>query len=239
MSDFVGLRIAGLLAALLLVSAAHRADAQTVKMSVTAGRQLTIEMPAGFCHIDPNGHEADRRYFSSIAEDLLPENKLLAFFADCPSVEAYRNSYGKGRPQQMQRRVQIMAPLFGGELRAAPSASRSAMIDAFAKLASADGSGDVTRAVQDLKRARPGSTVEPKVLGLLAKDDVAAYSGVLARDDEHGKINLIAGVQGMTLVGDYVIAANVFRGFSDRGTFDALISEARETLRTMSPANEK
>jgi hypothetical protein len=93
------------------------------------------------------------------------------------------------------------------------------------------------RSASERSQARPG-TAEPKQVGLLARDDLALISGLLAREDDNGKIRLLAGAAGMTLVGNYAVSVNSHRTFVKRDTYDALVAEVREIVRGLIKHNE-
>ena len=78
------------------------AAAQPVEFELTDGVRFTMDVPKGYCHFDPGGHEADKTYFAAIAESQRPDNKLLAAFADCAAVEAARATFS-ARPLSQVR----------------------------------------------------------------------------------------------------------------------------------------
>ncbi len=225
-----------LVAALLLAGGIKGAAAQSIELIVSPDKRFTMDEPKGYCRFDPNGHEADRKYLALLARSHLPENRLLAAFADCGAVNALRAAPQGGAVQSMERWVEILLPLAGKEAQPINS-SRADVIDMFAKLLASDSSVSLSHAIRVLEQARPG-TAEPKQVGLLARDDLALISGLLAREDEDGKIRLLAGAAGMTLVGNYAVSVNSYRTFVKRDTYDALVAEVREIVRGLIKHNE-
>ncbi len=136
----------------------------------------------------------------------------------------------------MERWVEILLPLAGKEAQPVTS-SRADVIGIFAKQLAADSSVSLSHAIRVLEQARPG-TAEPKQIGLLAKDDLALISGLLAREDDDGKTRMLAGATGMTLVGNYAVSVNSYRTFVKRDTYDALVAEVREIVRGLIKYNE-
>jgi hypothetical protein len=226
------------LALLYLTAGVLAAHAETAELIFAFGKRFSIEVPNGLCIIDANGHEADRKYFAIKAKGLAPENRLLALFADCPSVNGYRA--GKA-DSSFERQVQFYAALDGDKFKTMPSGlTRAELIDLLAKLMSAERSVSISYAVRDIERTPKGEVTPPKDVGLLAKDEVAAFSGLLWRENlDGGKSRLMAAVMAMTAIDVYPVSANFIRPYAGRDSFDATLAEARRVFRSVTAVQSK
>lgn len=105
------LAIAVSLGLALLTGGATVAAAQVIEFEIAGGTHVSMQVPKGYCHFDPDRHEADRKYVALSAEGLRPDNKLLAAFADCAAVNAARAAWPEDPYPALERWVQILAPL--------------------------------------------------------------------------------------------------------------------------------
>jgi len=216
--------------------------ADPIPLSITGEKRYSMELPRGLCHIDPNGHAADKKYFEHFSEELQPENRLLAAFGDCPSVELMRKRFDeKGEQEDLKRWTQVMVPLLG---KSAPQPvpqgmSRDELLELLVRVAGSDPSVDVSLAVRQLTAAPADQDPDPKNIGMLARDKTAFFTGLLSRSREGGKTRLIGGVQAMTMVGEYAMAVNDFRAFAGRDSLDAGVADTREIVKGLIGRNGK
>jgi hypothetical protein len=215
--------------------------AEPISFPITAEKRYTMEVPRGLCHIDPNAHAADKVYVSRLTEHLKPENRLLAAFADCPSLDEVRKRFDDNVEVSLQRWVQVILPLLGSDApRPMPSGmTRLALLDILARVAGNDPSVDVSLAIRQLEAAPAGKPLEPKNLGTVTRDKTAVFSGLVWREGEGAKRRLVGGVQAMTVVGEYALGVNDFRTFAGRDSLDASVADSREIVRNLIARNEK
>ena len=216
--------------------------AEPIQLSVTADKRYTMEVPRGVCHIDPNAHAADKAYVSRLDRQLKPENRLLAAFTDCASLEAMRKLQdGTGEPVSLQRWTQVMVPLLGRDApQPMPSGmTRAELLEILTRFAGSDPSVDVSLAVRQLNAAPAGEDPDPKNVGTLARDKTAVFTGLMWREGEGGKRRLVGGIQAMTVVGNYPLAVNDFRTYAGRDSLDAGVADVREIVRSLIARNEK
>jgi hypothetical protein len=239
--SFVAFAVTAALSLALGAPAAR--SAEPIQLPIAADKRYTMEVPRGLCHIDPNGHPADKKYFDHFSDSFKPENLLLAAFGDCPSVEKMRKRFDEnGEQDDLLRWAQVLAPLMGrgATPRAMPSGmARSDILDLLAKFAGNDPSVDVSLAVRQLNAAPANKDPDPKNIGTLARDKTAVFTGTMFRTGEAGKFRLIGGIQAMTAVGQYAIAVNDFRTFAGRDSLDAGVADTREIVRGLIARNEK
>ena len=216
--------------------------AEPIPLTITADKRYIMEPPKGLCHIDPNGHAADKKYFEHFTEQLQPDNLLLAAFGDCPSVEKMRKRFDeKGEQDDLQRWTQVMVPLLGKTApRPVPQGmSREELVEMLIRVAGNDPSIDISLAVRQLSAAPADQDPDPKNIGMLGRDKTAFYTGLLWRAREGGKTRLIGGVQAMTMVGTYAMAVNDFRTYAGRDSLDAGVTDTREIVRGLIARNGK
>jgi hypothetical protein len=232
----------GFAAACLAFVLAPAMAADPIPLTITADTRYSMELPKGLCHIDPNGHAADKKYFEYFTEQLQPDNQLLAAFGDCPSVDKMRKRFDeKGEQEDLLRWTQVMVPLLGKTApRPVPQGmSREELVEMLIRVAGNDPSVDVSLAVRQLSAAPADQDPDPKNIGMLGRDKTAFYTGLLWRAREGGKTRLVGGVQAMTMVGTYAMAVNDFRTYAGRDSLDAGVADTREIVRGLIARNGK
>lgn len=228
--------------ALFCIAPLPAAAAEPVSLSVTADKRYTMEVPKGLCHIDPNGHAADKMYVEIVTRQLLPENRLLAAFGDCPSLEKMRKKIdAQAQPDELHHWAHVTLPLLGrSEPRPIPQGmARAEVLELLQRAGAGDPSVDISLAVRQLTSAPADQDLEPKNIGMLGRDKTAFFTGLLWREREAGKTRLVGGVQAMTMVGEYALSVNDFRTYAGRDSLDAAVADTREIVRGLIARNEK
>lgn len=233
-----------LIALLLTCCVSVAASAQKVSLAITPEQRFTMEAPSGLCLVDAARSKLERELLAFQVRTFQGISKALAIFAECPAVKSMR----AGRPAGSERWAAIVTPLFEGKILALPGATRREIVEEMARatVSEQDVRGDedaLNRMLSDgLKEAGSKSSAKvtfQKSLGVLAQDEVAVFSGILTRQTVNGKSRMMSGVSGATLIGEYIVGAIFHRPFIDNGTYDILVSEARDALRALILRNDK
>jgi hypothetical protein len=216
-----------------------------INLQLTPAQQLTIELPAGLCPLDQKRSEVERIFITQFERHTAHIAKLLRVLTDC-------KSFILGGPNRtLNHWGGVAAALIDGKVRPLSGVSRSAVIDELARSFAQGQTAEQVRSMDELgKRILDGALAEAKSkvaasashqqpLGLLSKDDVAAFSGTLMRETVDGKSRIVSGVWGATLVREYVVMVTVYRPFVDRSTLETLLSETRAALLSMILLNDK
>jgi hypothetical protein len=233
-------------AALFLTCCASAAESsEQVSLAITTELRFTMEAPSGLCLVDAARSKLERELLAFQVRILQGMGKSLATFAECPVVRSMR----AGRSVGSERWAAIVTPLFEGKVRAFPGAIRREVIEEMAQVLASetpDAGVDedaLNRILSDgIKEAGSKSSAKvtfQKSLGVLARDEIAIFSGNLMRQTINGKSRMMSNVSAATLIGEYVVFALFHRPFIDNGTYDLLVSEARDALRALILRNDK
>ena len=217
-------------------------DSPGISLDVDQGVRFEMEIPRGLCQVDPGGSEFDEAFFSTMASLHSGNNKQLALFVDCPTFEAFRS----GRDETMSRWSMVLLPLVDGQVKPLRETTRARFIEVLARqfstfdqaLTSLSGllNERLAEVFKDTDSAV--SINEVRSLGVIDRDDTGVYSGLLATYIFDGQRSLVAGVLGMTLVGDYIVSVNFYRPFIDASTFELLLNDTRSTVHQLITTNE-
>ena len=216
-------RLIPLLLCLLLGVVPASAETYTIE-----GRRLTIEPPEGYCLLDPNvpGEKRVTKMYKAI---LAEKNLMLQLFMDCDELANARDS----SVRFSDRYGMITLPLRDGGILEI-ELSRADYLDAIAEMmarmpvAAARMDEDFDKRIANIvPYAVDGNT---QVMGVMARDDEALYSGLLHNPAGDGSDSLNAGLIGLTVVKGLPIALNLFRPFVDASTYRGLYEDSRAII---------
>jgi hypothetical protein len=219
-----------------------------IRLSLSATRQLTMDVPSGLCHVDQTASERERILLTSFARQFAQQVKLLAFFVECRTLNAFRAG---SHNLVLDRWATVGMPIVEGQVRTYPGIARSDAIEQIGRAFAAEETDQEVRQQEEainrqlagmMKDAGSKSSVTTnfqRSLGLLAQDDIAAFSGSLARETVNGKSRVISAVWGSTLLADHVMLVSFYRPYVDHSTIDFLLSETRTALRALIRRNDK
>jgi hypothetical protein len=228
----------------LTCCASVAANAERVSLTMTPELRFTMEAPSGLCLVDAARSRLERELLSFQVKTFQGISKALAIFTECRAVKSMR----AGRSAGSERWAAIVTPLFEGKVLAFPGAVRREVLEEMARtpISEQEVRGDedaLNRMLSDgLKEVGSKSSAKvtfQKSLGMIAQDEVAVFSGILTQQTINGKVRLMSGVSGATLVGEYVVGAIFHRPFVNNGTYDILVAEARDALRALIHQNDK
>ena len=222
-------RARGMLAATLLL--AMSSPAVFAEDMTLADRTLRLTPTQEFCALDRTDGREDQIF--SLSQTMIgPQNRLLAYWVPCAVLELYRRQ----QADQLAPYVMIMAQLQGGDVVPVdlPRADFLAGLDQY--LAKSHGGQDAVTANDAEIRRRFDDTAgqlgraanldlalgEMRIIGLLAREDIARYIGIIVNLSRAGEPTPIAGVLGFTEVRGLSITVNVYDVYADQKTFDRL-----------------
>lgn len=219
-----------------------------INLQLAPAQQLAIELPTGLCPLDPKRSEVERLMVTGFERHFATIAKLMSVLAECTAVTAVRKG-GYNRP--LNQWGGVGALLIGGEVRPIAGATRAQAIEELGRIFALGETDDQVRKQDEaanrtidsiLKEGKSKASVGVnyhRSLGLLAKDDIAAFSGTLMKESVNGKSRMVSGVWGVTLVREYVVLVSLWRPFVNRSTFDMLLSETRAALLSLILLNDK
>ena len=223
---------------LVLVGTLHLAPARADVVTL-ADRTLRLTPTQGFCALDRTDGREDQIF--SLSQTMIgPQNRLLAYWVPCAVLDLYRGQ----QADQLAPYVMIMAQLQGGDVVPVdlPRADFLAGLDQY--LAKSHGGQDAVAANDAEIRRRFDDTAgqlgrakkldlalgEMRIIGLLAREDIARYVGIIVNLSRAGEPTPIAGVLGFTEVRGLSITVNVYDVYVDQKTFDRLQALAHQFI---------
>ncbi len=216
-------RFIPLLLCLLLGPTLVSAETYTVE-----GRRLTVEPPEGYCLLNPDvpGEKRVAKMYKAILGE---KNLMLQLFMDCDELANARDS----GVRSIGRYGMITLPLRDGGILEIEQ-SRADYLDAIDQLmarmpvAAARMDEDFEEWIANIvPYAVDGNT---QVMGVMARDDEALYSGLLHNPAGDGSDALNAGLIGLTVIKGLPMALNLFRPFVDASTYRGLHDDSRAII---------
>lgn len=222
------------LALAVLLGLGSPANGRELAIDLPAGAIL-FEPPAGYCLLEPESHDADRHLFEMQAQILEPSNRLLAYVIDCRALDRWRADPEAGTGDYGL----FMLPLSDGAVRRFDGLSRAAFLDEMARLYEGIGSGDISAAIGEAtQRVLAELNIgEIRSVGVLDRDDAAIYVGLLGSFDDGGSAYTLAVLMAMTLLDGYPASFNLYTGYVDGQTFDALLAQQKTHMGRLAAMN--
>ena len=197
----------------LVLSATGPVHAQSKQTVSLIGANVVLPIPSGYCAMT-NSNAADAQLISLIERVNNGRNKLLLMFADCAQLKMFRTSgkdlsnYGSYlAPVSANRPVKIprahFAKIIGKQFEKQKKMIEKAMKEA----------------EQRVRNNAPGLDLQKNEnLGLIHRDDTAAFTGVIQSWQTEGSAaSRLATVTGLTLVRDRVVSLNLAAPYADKG----------------------
>lgn len=231
-------RAASLLSASLAIMVAT-APAATGSPAVTVsihGTEVVLPIPDGHCVLS-DANAADRQRLSIVKRVNKGRNIVLALFADCAKLRAFRETGAR-----LGGLGSYLAPASGAKRRY--SMSRDRFVALMAKnFAGREGRAAIAKAQAEAKRRikdidRRISLNENVNLGLVHKDETGVYSGAVQNWQNEGEAPIrFAVVFGLTLVRHKIVTTQVSRSYEGQETIERLVAADRAFVRRLIEAN--
>jgi hypothetical protein len=200
-----------------------------------AERPIQLDMPRGWCRIDPK-KSTDAPFYHGLEAMQQGRNQIVTVFADCQQPGAAHSGTFRG----IFVTGAIMIPLQGGKIVAVPSADRAEFV---AEAGRALGAVDIDKMRGELRDrfARAGAAGvdvdEIKSLGVLRKDEVGVYPGFLMPAPPPSTIKTMMAINALTMINHLPVSVVITRPADRAGTVDAMLAEEHEILRGLIAAN--
>ena len=227
-------------AAAAIVFAAALSSAQALTLKVSPEVSLEMALPRELCALDPNGQPVERQVLGQTEALHRGVNNVLAFLADCPAVEAARQS----RPAEMKRWVIILAQLANGQLMRLQGVSRteylgeiSKMMPGAEKIAEEATKETSARLAEQLKD-QSASVGLQRMLGPLARDANGIYIGILTLNRVAGREMQVAGIGGFTFLRGHALTVNFYTPYKEPRDFETLVGEAKAMAADLAKRND-
>lgn len=222
-------------AVLALILALAAGSGAAVAATVTiAGRPVELPVPDGACAFDPS-RQPDREFWERMSRiQNASQNDLRLLFVDCAELDAWRR-----RPDHNFSHHGLVFTQ-----RAATSSghlvSRAETIEQF--LRAFNQPGGITIDEQDIGRrvdaAVPGLGISGTAnLGVLRRNDTAAFIGFLQTVSFQGESRRIVSVTGITALNGIPVAAALYREYQNADTVVALLNDSGAYLDRLVAAN--
>jgi hypothetical protein len=226
-------------AALIALSSAHAANAETVTLDVAPQTQLQMQVPQGFCPVRAGQSDLDKAVLAFFERTFKGEAKLLAYFMDCKAyADLGTDSYAA------HSWMFVLAPVDqDGNPLTLPGEKRAQVLDEIAKRATQNRNAPVSDiAFVDPERSSgdPGVdlTSQNRTLGVLDTDGNAVYQGLLSRVAANGTSGNVAGLINSTFVADHLININAYAAYDTPQAFEDLIEFSKTVAKEFISANE-
>ena len=199
------------------------------------GTPLNLVSEDGFCRLsdqDPKQHAAldKMREVQNAATNL-----LLAWYLKCDTLQ----QANQGNAPDTSESIQILVNKLQGAVRRLPIPRDTYIEQAIKELGGID-----PAKVGDMVRGRLGKTGlnielgQMKSLGVIERDQTAAYAGLMQHVASGQNDTYIASVIGFTEIQGYPVNVDFFGRFVDQGTIDALLRADKDYLERLVAAND-
>lgn len=199
------------LAFIVAAAVAMPAAAQTIRVKVE-GASIALTLPAGHCRLE-RAKKQDRFILETVERVVAKTNRVLAAFADCAELAAFR----AGQQQSLDNYGQYMTPRRDGRTKLAPAAFAQQMTE-FLKSQGAE----VLRGAEADTRERIGTLRigikigETHMLGVLRTDERASYLGIVQNIKlQDGTNKHQVGVTAAGVVKGRIVTLNLYSRFAE------------------------
>jgi hypothetical protein len=223
-----------------LVLAAGTAAAQCLTLKVSPEVSLKMAVLDGLCALDANGKSFDRAVLERTETIHRGVNAVLAFLADCPSIEANR----QGKPTDMKRWVIVLAQLHDGQAIRLPGMSRAEYLNEMAKLMpgadkiAEEAARETSARIAAILKDQSASVDLQRMLGPLARDSNGLYVGTISVNRLAGREVQVAGLGAFTFLRGHALTVNFFTPYAGPKDFERLIAEAKAMAADLAKRND-
>jgi hypothetical protein len=196
------------------------------------GRQIEFFLPVGYCYLDES-QQAEKMIVDNIVQMNQGSNELIAYFAPCNDLVAYRS----GAIATLSEYGIVFVPLVEGSFQASPS-SRAESLPQIAATMPALDEALLSQIEQEVNQNQGGFTLSgTQFLGLIGQDANALYAGMVAEVSDGQTSVPAAGVLAITQLQDVVMTINLSRTYRSNADIVALLTEAQTYAAELVAAN--
>ena len=205
-------------------------DTRTISVN---GNKIVFPVPAGHCALTKQ-HDADKKAISMIERVNENRNIVLMIFAECRQLTAFRSqkgdlsNYGSYfSPRSAHKPVKMPRARFARVIGMQFEKQKAAIEKAHEE------------AKRRVKATGTGREIQENVnLGLIDRDDNAAYTGLLQTWQVEGSTTTqIAAVTALTLVRERVISINLNAPHAGKATIKAMLDDQRTIVERLIATN--
>ena len=205
--------------------------------------EIKFEPGEGFCALNEEKSDFDRVMIDWQRKANADKNALIAIFANCARLAALRTGEGK----KFGEYGILLSPYVKGQVQKLRGYSRKVFLKA---MANAIGGGinfdegslnaRLNDSLDPLLKREVGKIelTDTRLLGLLDKDDIALYTGIIMNVKMGKEKTVNAGVMAMTLVNEYMVQYSLYSEFIDKRTIVMLLDRQKRISRTFVELNE-
>jgi hypothetical protein len=196
------------------------------------GRQVEFFPPIGYCYLDES-QPGEKELVSTIAQTNQGTNDLIAYFAPCNDLTAYR----AGAIAVLSEYAIVFVPLVDGGFQPTPVARTESLPQIAASMPAMDEAA-MLQLEQEASNNPHGVTLSgSQFLGLIGQDGNAIYAGMLSNVSDGTTTSAVAGVLAITQVQDVILTFNVYRTYRSNADIVALLTEAESYVAELVAAN--
>lgn len=217
----------------LLVMIAFGAQAAPVNL---AGRKIEVPIPADYCQFGKRF--VDIELARVILSEIGNENQVLAFFANCDELDAYRHGTraaldnfglvfaqarkganpepitGQTRPEFIRKLGGVVIPMVSDVV-------------------------EIGESQYKLAQARGNLSLQSQQPFHLQADPNGAYFGIFGHlSDGRGKSSIVLGVFGVTLIKEMFLSIEIYRRFSAAPPIEELLERQQAAMNNLVTANQ-
>lgn len=201
-----------------------------------AGRTIEIPIPAEYCQFGKRF--IDVQLARMLLGELGNDNQVLAFFADCKELDAYRH----GEKPALDNFGLIFAQKRpGGGPLVIAGRSREAFLKDMGGMPVADVASVIksAEAKYALAQARGKLSLQSEQPFRLQVDSNGAYFGIFGQlSDGRGQQSMVMGVLGITLVKELFLSIEIYRRFSAALPVEDLLERQSAAMEKLVTANQ-
>lgn len=216
----------------LLILVSLGAEAATVNL---AGRKVDVPIPDEYCQFGKR--IVDIELARVLLSELGNDNQVLAFFADCDELDAYRH----GSRASLDNFGLVFAQKRNGVVTPIPGRSRQEFVRETGGAIVAN-TADAVKAGESQARlmlTRGNLTLQAQQPFRLQADENGAYFGIAGEiSDGPGKRSPVLGVLGITLVKELFLSIEIYQRFSSAPPVAVLLERQQAAMAKLITGNQ-
>lgn len=209
------------------------AVAENTRTISVNGTKIVFPVPAGHCALTKQ-HDADKKAISIIERVNENRNIVLMIFAECRQLTAFRSQKG-----DLSNYGSYFSPRSARKPVKMPRARFAKVIGKQFEKQKATIEKAQEEAKRRVKAAGTGREIQKNEnLGLIDRDDDAAYTGMLQTWQVEGSATTrVAAVTALTLVRERIISINLNAPHAGKNTIKAMLDDQRTMVKRLIATN--
>ena len=210
------------------------------------GRAVTIDPIPGYCALDKTRTD-ERLAFSFIEEQMAASAQLLAYWIECPALEAIRNNTAQG----VGPYILVVAAKKGDRVFRTGITRREVIAQSRTEIGAVYGDEEFPADLDSQARKQLDSTIKAfataakvsgpagasKFLGFMGQDTEGLYYATAQQNALNKQAPVLAGVTALTKVKQFVISAIAYDHYVDGQTYLTLKDKGQTAVQSLIAAN--